>query len=78
LFRTLRNGTYDEMILNVHTVTDHLDPDNMSAFVAFFCQANGKNTRTLCQDGVPTQIKGGGNDIENTPSFVTTDIEACK
>mmetsp|Transcript_11994 Transcript_11994/g.34363 ORF Transcript_11994/g.34363 Transcript_11994/m.34363 type:complete len:362 (-) Transcript_11994:219-1304(-) len=37
---------------------------------------NGKNTRTVCRNGVKFQ-NGGGNDDTDRPEIITSDIEVC-
>jgi uncharacterized surface protein with fasciclin (FAS1) repeats len=39
--------------------------------------ANGKDSRTVCQMGVPTYQKGAGNGPENLPAIVGPDVFAC-
>jgi uncharacterized surface protein with fasciclin (FAS1) repeats len=39
--------------------------------------ANGEDTRTLCQNGVPTYQKGTANPSDDSPTFMTTDIVTC-
>ena len=37
---------------------------------------NGKESRTICEDGATYQ-KGGGNSDDDRPEITNTDIEAC-
>jgi len=38
---------------------------------------NGKDSRTLCVDDVPTYQKGADNSDDNLPAFTTVDVTAC-
>jgi len=63
----------------------HTSPNNELREYDLPCQAgdnlvamgNGKNSRTLCVDGIPTYQKGRGNTDDDMPKIIEFDIEAC-
>ena len=84
-FDNLPDGTVEALlgdipaltnILLFHVVSGHvLEADDLH------CQdkiemANGKKSRTVCDDGDIFQ-KGAGNSRDETPEIIATDIEAC-
>jgi transforming growth factor-beta-induced protein len=70
----------EESIVNI--LLYHAVPDEVLTSDDLICgdlleMANGKDTRTKCDDGKLTYQVGAGNEDDAQPVFVETDVVAC-
>jgi len=80
----LRGDVIDEDLLREYLLY-HISPDSLLTKGDLPCDAganlvpmaNGKDSRTLCVDSVPTYQKGKGNPDDYMPQIVEFDIPSC-
>lgn len=77
-FKSLDEEQLQEVV-EFHAHRGVLQTSEMPCYAGYntITMMDGKDSRTICVDYIPTFQKGGGNTDENKPAIISTDIEAC-